>query len=190
MRIHVTHHAYERWQERIGPASRQQIKNITRSKIRGMGLTLEPTGAYSYRKSGRKVILRLQENGLVVVTILGIVPSEEQEQRTLAQWLNWQKICWLHVPNEGKRSVVGGRRLKQIGLQTGFPDVLILDPPPVDRNCPGVAIELKRSKGGRVQPSQKEWLERLDERGWVTSICHGADEAIELLESLGYGRAS
>lgn len=62
----------------------------------------------------------------------------------------------------------------------------------------GTAIELKRRREAysrkavrenRVAtPEQKEWLELLAQRGWCAALCYGADEAITLLERLGYGK--
>jgi hypothetical protein len=51
----------------------------------------------------------------------------------------------------------------------------------------GVAIELKRQKGGRVTPEQTAWLEHLKARGWAVAVCRGAMEAIRFLQELGFG---
>jgi hypothetical protein len=48
----------------------------------------------------------------------------------------------------------------------------------------GVAVELKRQKGGQLQDSQEEWLQKLEHRGWLTKVCEGADEAIDWLEKI------
>lgn len=68
-----------------------------------------------------------------------------------------------------------------------MPDLLLFDPPPIGGSC-GVALELKRRKGGRTSPKQERWLRELEARGWVALVCHGAEEAIQELERLGYGR--
>jgi len=36
---------------------------------------------------------------------LDIIPTEEQEQLALVQWLELHKIRYTHVPNEGKHKV-------------------------------------------------------------------------------------
>jgi len=51
----------------------------------------------------------------------------------------------------------------------------------------GIAIELKRKKGGKVRKSQKKWLDTLDVLGWLTKVAHGADEAIDWLEEIFEG---
>lgn len=116
------------------------------------------------------------------------VPTEEQEMRALAQWLDWHGILWAHPPQESPRHIAYARRLKAMGMRAGLPDVLVFDIPPAARQYSGVAIELKRRVGGRVSKTQETWLRQLDERGWYTRVCQGADEAIEVLERLGYGR--
>lgn len=115
-------------------------------------------------------------------------PPEETEQIALAQWLDLHKVAWWHTPNGGDRNVVVASKLKAQGVKRGVPDVIIVDPPPLYPNKVGTAIELKRLKGGRLTKDQKRWLEILKSRGWVVAVCKGADEAIEFLESLGYGR--
>jgi hypothetical protein len=66
------------------------------------------------------------------------------------------------------------------------PDVLIFDRPPTFPEWKGAAIELKRKKGGGASDNQSDWLDWLTERGWITQVCHGIDEAIKALEQLGY----
>lgn len=117
------------------------------------------------------------------------VPTEEEEQRTLAEWLDLHRLCWLHIPNErGSRSLVNNVILKSLGVKAGAPDVLIFDEPPNFQGRRGVAIELKRRIGGRLRPEQRDWLDALSHRGWETFVCRGAGEAIGYLERLGYGR--
>ncbi|MDE2099041.1 MAG: VRR-NUC domain-containing protein [Patescibacteria group bacterium] len=117
------------------------------------------------------------------------LPTEEQEQRTLVEWLDWHRICYAHPANESKRSAIQGARLKAIGMSPGLPDLLLFDPPPLYTHMyRGAAIELKRRKGGRVSETQRDWLERLRLRGWAVAVCEGADAAIAQLESWGYGK--
>ena len=68
-----------------------------------------------------------------------------------------------------------------------MPDILIFDRPPLYPENVGVAIELKRQKGGRVTPEQIAWLEDLKARGWAVAVCQGAMEAIRVLQELGFG---
>ena len=116
-------------------------------------------------------------------------PPEEAEQLALVQWLELHKIKYTHVPNEGKHKVQYRVKQKRLGVKAGVPDLLIFDPPPAYPDNFGTAIELKRRKGGTVSLEQSMWLNDLRDRGWAVAVCRGATEAIEFLESLGYGRA-
>jgi len=118
---------------------------------------------------------------------LDIIPTEEQEQLALVQWLELHKIRYTHVPNEGKHKVQYRAKQKRLGVKPGVPDILIFDRPPLYPENVGVAIELKRQKGGRVTPEQTAWLEHLKARGWVVAVCRGAMEAIRFLQELGFG---
>lgn len=108
----------------------------------------------------------------------------------------WNGICFAAVPNGEHRHIAVAKRLKLSGVAAGFPDLLILDPPP---NAPdgkahcGTALEMKRAANGprgggagRLRPEQKDWLEKLAARGWATCVARGAKEAIEMLQTLGY----
>jgi len=107
-------------------------------------------------------------------------PTEFEEQAKLAEYLDMQGYCWCHVPNGGNRDAKTGAKMKKQGVKPGVPDVLIFDHVGI---CNGVAIELKRQKGGKLRETQVEWLDKLDARGWYTTVCRGADEAIDWLES-------
>lgn len=116
-----------------------------------------------------------------------IIPTEEQEQLALVQWLELHEIRYTHVPNEGKHKVQYRAKQKRLGVKPGVPDILIFDRPPLYPENVGVAIELKRQKGGRVTPEQIAWLEDLKARGWAVAVCRGAMEAIRFLQELGFG---
>lgn len=117
--------------------------------------------------------------------------SESAEQRKLAQYLDQIGAVWLHVPNEGRRNAVTGRRLKAAGMKAGVPDVLLLSRPRdhlvrrAGQWWNGVAIELK-VKGGQLTEPQRVWLTYLSACGWATKVCYGFDEAHAWLVSLGY----
>ena len=111
-------------------------------------------------------------------------PKEYNEQVTLAEYLDLKGYCWCHVPNGGNRSAVTGARMKKQGTKRGVPDNFIFDGP---EEYKGIVIELKRVKGGRLTPEQKCWLKELKERGWLTKVSHGADEAIDWLEEIFEG---
>jgi len=72
------------------------------------------------------------------------------------------------------------KRLKATGYKRGFPDVFVYEP---RGPFHGLAIELKKDKGGRVSQSQKEWLKSLEMRGFKATVAKGFDEAVKLLEN-------
>lgn len=74
-----------------------------------------------------------------------------------------------HVPNEGKRSGIGGQILKAIGLRPGFPDLVIL--------LPGraVLIEMKTSTGV-VRTSQKRVHAALLRVGYPVHVARSLEE--------------
>ena len=117
--------------------------------------------------------------------------SEQKHQEWLAQWLDAKGIVWWHTPNEGKRNVRQGTKLKRGGMKAGVPDVIIITPAPNAPWARGVAIELKKPKGkksakGRLTPAQRNWLCWLERDGWSTCVAYGWKEAVEWLERLGY----
>lgn len=72
------------------------------------------------------------------------------------------------------------RSLKRMGLAPGFPDLIVLA-----RNKSGthevLFIEMKRQKGGRVSPEQKEWIQKLDNDGYCVGIAKGFESAVQIL---------
>jgi hypothetical protein len=84
-----------------------------------------------------------------------------------------------HVPNGGARDKITGARLKREGVKAGVPDVLLL----VARGeYHGLAIEMKRQKGGVLSQNQKAWINRLNARGYKAVACRGAADAIKTIE--------
>lgn len=113
-------------------------------------------------------------------------PTEEQEQRTVAQFLDlFFPGEWFHVPNGGMRNKAEGGKLKAQGVKPGVPDNFIFRPV---CNAPGVVIELKRISGGTVSKEQKEWLKMLSKFGWLCYCIKGADAAIKLLQYLYFNK--
>lgn len=119
--------------------------------------------------------------------------SEDNLQRATCNLLKIKyPALWaiaFHVPNGGNRPTrtnrrtgktysPAGKKLKDMGAKAGVPDWLILQP---FGNWHGIAIELK-TKGGSVQPTQKAFLQRLDENGYFTAVCWSVDGFLEALE--------
>ena len=112
-------------------------------------------------------------------------PLEHDEQAALIDWTilmsrNWPELkLFYHIPNEGKRSPAAAGRLKQEGMKRGVPDNCL----PVPRGkYHGLYIELKRVKGGKPTPEQKQWVENLTGQGYLALICKGWEEAAKVIE--------
>lgn len=137
------------------------------------------------------------------------VPTEYQECADFVRWLERHGLAFTHVPMGGKRDRKEASILARIGTKPGVPDYLIFSPPPGPvpsaeetltegrltsteegrgREVVGVAVEMKRRTGGRVSKAQAEWIETLRACGWAAFVAHGARDAIQKMESLGYGR--
>lgn len=106
------------------------------------------------------------------------LPYEWQEQVTVIQYCTLNNILCNHTPNEGKRSIQEGRKLKEMGLSPGFPDISILEP---KGKFHGFYIEMKR-KGNKLSEEQTTWLNELRARGYATALCYSADEAISKIQ--------
>ena len=111
-------------------------------------------------------------------------PPEYKEQIRLAAYLDRLGVLWCHVPNERRMSPRAGRALNLAGRKSGIPDCLVFEPAP--GKSTGVVIELKRRKGGRLSPTQREFLQRFSALGWPAYCAAGADDAIRWLQEQGY----
>lgn len=110
--------------------------------------------------------------------------TEENEQMILFQWAEFAvntypelKLMY-HVPNEGKRSVITGSRLKKAGLKSGVPDVIL---PTAHGGYIGLAIEMKYGRN-KVTDNQSEWLTMLEKEGHKTAVCYSFEEARKVIE--------
>jgi hypothetical protein len=105
-------------------------------------------------------------------------PTEKTEHLSVARYLNYLGLLYNHSPNEGKREVQYAAQLKAMGMRKGFPDFFIYEP---RGPYHGLAIELKRLKGGKLSDSQKQVLEQLAQRGYMAKVCKGFDEARKVI---------
>lgn len=110
------------------------------------------------------------------------VPTEDQEQITLMSWAHHVKFgngrlsdYLFHIPNGGSRNLIEASKLKKMGVKAGVPDLQLIIP---NGLIHGLWIELK-SKAGKLQPSQRLMMQRLEEQGYLCKVCFGADEAIQ-----------
>lgn len=108
-------------------------------------------------------------------------PTEAQEARMLTAYLRVRGFRFTHIANEtgsGQNARFQGIRNKQQGVSKGFPDYLVI----VDDKL--IAIELKRVKGGKVSPEQKEWIIALNKANIDAFVSYGAKDAIDYIENI------
>jgi len=111
--------------------------------------------------------------------------SELSEQMSLVKHLTKAGLFFCAIPNGGKRDGKTARILAMSGVRRGAPDLLVFDPPPVGGYV-GLAIELKRVKGGKPSKAQIFWQKALTTRGWYATVSSGSHEALLTMRSLGY----
>lgn len=113
-------------------------------------------------------------------------PTEADEQTALFSWAAYNRRKYpelellFHIPNEGKRTVINGARLKAQGMKPGVPDICL---PVPNLKYTALYIELKRRNGGKVSDAQRGWIAALNRVGCRAVVCHGWDEAREEIES-------
>lgn len=87
----------------------------------------------------------------------------------------WPELRFLAaIPNGGHRARRTAAAMRAEGVRRGVPDYLF---PLARGGHPGLAIELKRAKGGRTSPEQREWLAHLEAQGWRAVVAHGWEQA-------------
>lgn len=101
----------------------------------------------------------------------------------------------LHPQNEGKRSRFERYKFKRMGMQAGWPDLMLMAlkyTNPV-AGYPGyarlgLAVELK-IKPNKPTTAQLDKLERLEQEGWKTAVCYSFEEFQKIVrEYLGDSR--
>lgn len=113
------------------------------------------------------------------------IPTESEEQQALFEWRDrmlgkYPELKLLHhIPNEGKRSISTGARMKREGLTSGVPDISLNVP---SGQYHSLHIELKRIKHSRVSAEQEEYIKLLNKYGNFAVICYGWEEAVKIIE--------
>lgn len=106
------------------------------------------------------------------------IPTEEEEQVRLVEWLQLKGIHHFRVPNETYTdSWTQKAKNKALGVVAGVPDIFILF-----RGHGLVAIEMKRMRNSKTSAAQLAWLELLNESDVPAHVCYGAEQAITLIE--------
>jgi hypothetical protein len=107
--------------------------------------------------------------------------SEANQQELVIKYLRLAYPDALYCASAGgmRTSYLQAIKMKRTGYVKGFPDLFIYEP----RNeYNGLAIEMKKEKGGVASPEQKRWQEQLRNRGYASYICKGSEEAIKVID--------
>ena len=109
--------------------------------------------------------------------------TEHEEQRELIQSFRQTFVVGIcAIPNGGQRSRTTGAKLKAEGVSAGVPDLYI----PAWK----LWIEMKREKGGKISPVQKDWISYLESIGHTVIIGQGFENAREKIRCLHSGSNS
>ena len=109
--------------------------------------------------------------------------AEDDLQMQCVTWfrLQFPKFARLlhHSPNGGRRNAREGARFKKMGVQPGFPDLVLLV---ASQDCHALFIELK-SATGRQEESQKEYQALVEAQGYRYALVRSFDEFKKLIEN-------
>jgi hypothetical protein len=106
------------------------------------------------------------------------IPTEHFEQREVVRWFRqkYKGVRIFAIPNGGMRSRATAAKLKAEGVSRGVPDLFV--------PAKNLWIEMKRVKGGKLSPEQRDWINYLQMLGNTVLICYGADHAKEEIDKI------
>ena len=107
--------------------------------------------------------------------------SESNQQEIVIKYLRLAYPEALYCASAGgmRTSYLQAIKMKRTGYVKGFPDLFIYEP---RGGFFGLAIEMKKEKGGVASPEQKRWQDQLRNRGYASYICKGSEEAIKIID--------
>jgi hypothetical protein len=107
--------------------------------------------------------------------------SESNQQEIVIKYLRLAYPDALYCASAGgmRTSYLQAIKMKRTGYVKGFPDLFIYEP---RGEYNGLAIEMKKEKGGVASPEQKRWQEQLRNRGYASYICKGSEDAIKTID--------
>lgn len=110
-------------------------------------------------------------------------PKEALVQRAIISRLQFLGVMAVHIPNAGKRTAAGGRRLKSEGMRAGFPDLACYGP-----NGEHALLEVKRPgwTASAVSDNQRDCHAELSRRGIHVAVVASQDEAVDALRLAGF----
>lgn len=107
-----------------------------------------------------------------------ILKPETIAQIQVYEWVKQKTdLPFLHIANEGKRSVSNGRILKRMGMRSGVSDIFI---PRASRGYHGLWIELKTG-GTKPTREQIQFLDDMIREGYEARLIYEAQSAIDFI---------
>ncbi|MDI5886077.1 VRR-NUC domain-containing protein [Cobetia amphilecti] len=119
------------------------------------------------------------------------IDREGHEQMVLMRWLNGERRrgkavgvlledVTYHVPNGGQRNKKTAADLKAQGVRAGVSDLVIAS---ARGGWHGLYLEFKATPphDAALAGSQREWLARMEERGYLAVLAKGVEEAKAVL---------
>ena len=103
--------------------------------------------------------------------------TEAQFQCCVKQFADMHKLPMHHSANEAKRSVVLGKRLKDMGMIPGFSDCFFLRG---NQQYKGLFLELK-IKPNKLTATQEQFLAMVNKEGYLGLACYSIDEALKII---------
>jgi hypothetical protein len=99
----------------------------------------------------------------------------------LRRWIarGWR---WNHMPLGEERPTTAGERLKRMGLQAGWPDLILLSPSPASL---AHFLELKRLKRGRLSDEQQDFAKWCLTHGYPYETANSIKAALAVLRGWG-----
>ena len=106
----------------------------------------------------------------------------DREHQAQVACVNWFRMQYpeklIHaIPNGGARNIIVARKLKAEGVVSGVPDLFIPEP---SKGYHGLFIEMK-VKGGRLQETQKDMIDKLESRGYKCHVCWSVDDFMKVV---------
>lgn len=106
----------------------------------------------------------------------------DKEHQTQVACVNWFRVQYpgklIHaIPNGGARNIVTAAKLKAEGVVSGVPDLFIPEP---SGQYHGLFVEMK-VKGGRLQQTQKDMINKLNERGYKCAVCWSFEDFMKVV---------
>lgn len=116
--------------------------------------------------------------------------SEDDICMAIVEWSEYviaMRDVLVHIANERNTSVQHHMKLKKMGVRKGVSDFFL--PVPCGSYC-GLWVEVKKSlkkdtpenREKKLKPEQKDWLNKMNDRGFIGVATFGYDETKKMFE--------